>query len=83
MSTSPIKIYVLRGGGLLAVGPDGRSEPIYEPAIPDGASATQAREILAMHLEAFDREIARLSAPEIDLARESSSMIPTPTNGGE
>lgn len=79
MSLSPIRIFVLRGGGLLAVGPDGRSEPIYEPMIPDGASATQVREILAMHVEHFDRAIADLGAPVIDLAKEST---PAPVGSG-
>jgi hypothetical protein len=70
-----VRVYVLRGGGLLLVGPDGRQETVYEPQIADGASPAQVKEVLEMHADSFQRAIERITAPVIDLTRDSTTNV--------
>lgn len=71
-----IKCFVLTGGGILLVAPDGRTETAYSPQIADGASADGVRAHFEWLLTSLDGAVKRLSEPAIDLARESTSSVP-------
>ena len=75
-----IKCFVLQGGGILLVAPDGRTECAYSPQLCDGASADALAEHFAYVIRNLDAAVRRLQEPSIDLARESSSA-PVGTGG--